>query len=447
MTYLAKINKAKLYNNIPYIVLTISLVIVHYFIFPWDNDGIHFFNATQAYGLLEFLKMRYSTWSSRVIIEGVLYIIVQWDGWIWKILNIFFIVLCAKMISYLFNSQNSKQLNWIICALVIMFPAELYKTAGWGATTMNYLWVLSMGLVSLIPIKKYIKREKLYSWEYLLLSLALIYASNQEQMAIILFSIYSFMICYMIKYKTINKFIIVQWFIIFANIIFIISCPGNKVRLNQEINSYMPNFGEFSILQKSYNGIMSTILYYLTNYEFIFFIFALTITIAIWIKTTNYFKRIISVIPFVITLYFSFIQYFLKLLNGFQDFKEKVSNNIYLIEEKVNQSSLLDFIFCIGLILLIIYLLYIISSNKGRYILLLGILALGFGSRVMLGFSPTLYASSFRTTIFMSYSFIIAIIIILNYIQLDKKVKIIYNSIILIFALTGYGRFLLFVLR
>ncbi|CAG9704379.1 hypothetical protein [Clostridium neonatale] len=122
----------------------------------------------------------------------------------WKVLNIASLMLLAVSISKLLVGKNARRYNWIIVALVLAYPFKDMSTAGWAATTINYTWPLSLGLYSLIIVKKILKNENIKWYEYILSIIALIYAINVEQMCAILLAIYVPITIYlMIKRKLI----------------------------------------------------------------------------------------------------------------------------------------------------------------------------------------------------------------------------------------------------
>ena len=106
-----------------------------------------------------------------------------------------------------------------------------------------------------------------------------------------------------------------------------------------------------------------------------------------------------------------------------------------------NSNNILLFIFCIVLFLSFVYLLYSIKKeNRFNNII---ILFLGCGTRLMMGFSPTIFASRSRTAIFLYVSLVIIIINMLSEIKhllknweincLSTILCIIANLIILFF--------------
>ncbi|MDP4089336.1 MAG: hypothetical protein Q8930_08735 [Bacillota bacterium] len=72
--------------------------------------------------------------------------------------------------------------------------------------------------------------------------------------------------------------------------------------------------------------------------------------------------------------------------------------------------------------------LYLIFENKRYSILAVFIILLGLGSRMVMGFSPTIWASNTRTFIFMYFAFITCAVILYKVILDSKESKYIAYS-------------------
>ena len=70
------------------------------------------------------------------------------------------------------------------------------SSAGWMATTINYYWSLGAILINLYYLKKANNLIKLKWYEYIISSIALLFAANQEQGFAILLGTYFFYIIY-----------------------------------------------------------------------------------------------------------------------------------------------------------------------------------------------------------------------------------------------------------
>lgn len=114
------------------------LVVIHCIIKLNYGDDLFFVKVLNENKLFPWVIDRYNTWSSRVIVESVLLIVMKFGAVFWKVLNIASLMLLAVSISKLLVEKNIRRYNWIIVALVLIYPFKDMSTAGWAATTINY---------------------------------------------------------------------------------------------------------------------------------------------------------------------------------------------------------------------------------------------------------------------------------------------------------------------
>ncbi|MGC3705003.1 hypothetical protein ACPTJ7_14825, partial [Enterococcus faecalis] len=103
-------------------------------------------------------------------------------------------------------------------------------------------WVMAAALLSIWPIMNYI-RGKSVNWLSFILSLVfLIYATNQEQMVVIM--LVSLLVLAGILYLSKMNILITlpHIAIVIASLAFILTCKGNAARNVQETKQWLPNF-------------------------------------------------------------------------------------------------------------------------------------------------------------------------------------------------------------
>ena len=133
------------------ILILLFLGIIHLYIRPVFCDDVkfrtQFINAN--YKIVNLLGKRYMQWSSRVVIEFVMYIMTVLPVIIWKILDILCIFVLYKILSK--YVKNKILLGLCICS----YPFMHLGSAGWIATTTNYLWPFTAGLLAFYMLDKY----------------------------------------------------------------------------------------------------------------------------------------------------------------------------------------------------------------------------------------------------------------------------------------------------
>jgi len=393
-----------------YILLFIIILIYHLLLKINYGDDVWFKNIDSG-EISNYIINRYNNWSSRLIIEVVMIFLLDLPSLVWCILDSLIFVLLAYSISYLFTDNKYK---FIACLLVCIYPLSRFSEAGWYATTLNYLWPLALGLFAFIPIKNAINstKEKRYMYPFYLI--ATLFACNQEQMCAIMLCFYIIFIIYLYKKRKLNKFIICQFLLMLASIFFILTCPGNDVRSIAETSTWYPAYENFGSITKLILGIISTFSVSILYVKIPLLLLTILLPVMIYKDNKNVISRIISLVPITIIGFIKFCRLFL--INVHPIF-EKIINNLSLFTNPIDE-LVIDFkiIFLLFVIIVfyisIIYCLTILLKKENKYLAILILLA-GLSSRFIMGFSPTIFASGFRTFTFLEYSIIILIVYIL----------------------------------
>lgn len=434
----------KIYKKIyfPYILLFILMLLFHILSVRYYGDDFAFKEILNEEALIPWVQSRYFEWTSRIVIEPIMVIILQLPLFIFYIINSFLFVQVSIVIGYFFNKNNSNIYNhYLICLLCLLYPFNDMSTAGWVATSMNYLWPLSFGLVALIPIKKSFENKSMTSFEKIYCTFSLIYAINQEQMCLLIIGFYfTFIIYYKYNKININKIIYIYFITSVIGMVFILMCPGNSNRAILETQAWYPEYGGFNLFQKVILGINSTFAINIFNNNILIllllFMFAY---LGIKYYSKNILKLILSLYPIIImSVLYMFKDYFLKIFPSISKLVEKLgvfTNNVSsnLITDK---KALLILVMCIVFIVCICVCIIINIKKHYNYLIAIIFLA-GFASRVVIGFSPTIYASSNRTFIFLNYSLIIVIYAIIQNLNI-KSQKNVFISIISILSSLQY---------
>lgn len=425
--------------NFPFLVFFIILVLFHIKLEAFYGDDIFFKNIiNEENNIIQYLEQRYNIWSSRLIIETVLVTLAKFELTIWKFLNIGIYMILAKSISKICSKENNKIINYIICGLLLLIPIPALNNTGWIATTTNYLWVASLGMYTLSIIINYIRDIKIQKLEYILYLLATLYAVNQEQMAAAIFAVFGVFICFeLIKkgYKYViknEKFLIILFIITILSLVFILTCPGNAVRKEDEVKRWYPEYASFGLLEKVELGLTSTMKCFVLNTNNIFIIFTLSILVGVCILNKSKWSKILAAIPFIASIFNAcFVDYIVALSSSITSVIEVFRADQLIMS--LNQISIKYLFVMLGyafILLLIPVGIYNIFKRSIKSYVCIGIYFLGLATRFVMSFSPTIFASGERTFMFLYISFIVCTVIILEKIfnsknenlKLDKKI-------------------------
>lgn len=308
MNKIKKILNPKTYPFITLFIIMLGLNLFKSVVFADDN----WFREVLLSGsgplpdistMKDYVIFRYNNWTSRVVIEFFLVIFTGKFPLLWRIFDSLMYVIIAYSIKRIFLNSKENKISWITVILVSMIPILLVREAGWIATSVNYIWPIACGLIALIPIRKCLDNQKINVIEYLIYLPFTLYAINSELVCACILVTYIIFSIYLIIKKKMKPIIILILLLSIISIIFILTCPGNSVRTNQEKATYFSDYNNLSLIEKILIGIISTMNYYLFNFNIIYFIFTLIMMIIVFRKYDNILFKVISCFPFIMRYY------------------------------------------------------------------------------------------------------------------------------------------------
>lgn len=409
--------KQKLHNIMdweyfPILVFTFLILIFHLFVRP-SGDDITYGTVFYKEPVLTFIQDAYFNWSSRIIIMPVAAFFAGNSFWLFSIVNILVYFLLATMISKLFVYENIRQTNWVIIFLLACVPfVTMMTTAGWVVTNIHYLWPLTFSLVALYPIKKIYYKEVIRGYEYPLYFMATVFGMNMEIVAAILVTLYSVFVVYFAAKKKFSLYLLMVLLLLLGNIVFVFVCPGNGVREMQEIIANYPEYATFGIIQKL--AVSATSYVFSIDQNFLLLITTGLAWLFSWQTYKKWSFRLIGIIPFIFCIMVNTVR-IIVLSPKFNHLFSLVTGNT--IHEWITFSGItngyLGFFHYLGLVLMTFFVIALMlmtamlfkDSNK----LGIAILAVGASvmSRVVMGFSPTVYVSGARTFLFQYIAMVI----------------------------------------
>ena len=419
-------------------ILFVLQLILFFAIKPIRYDDAFYIESITGVPILSFVFSRYQDWTSRVLIESMLGFIFRFSKYIWTFGTVICMTLIGYSMSKLFvKKENKKELIMMVLWLVVLYPIERMSSAGWAATTVNYIWPMAFGLFSLISIRKAWDKERIKPLIGILYILATIFACNQEQVcAVLLVTYILFTIILTVRdKKKVSLFMYLQTIITIISIIFILTTPGNAIRKEEEIVTYFPNFNSMSIVEKIVLGITTTMGEMLVKYSITFTIFTFMILMYIWNNYKDRLVRGISAVPFTASIVLSYGSYITEnisvtvqwIRNNFVKETTLLSPVTYTyLGSYVELIISLAVIVCIFVSLLLIF-------NKPKNNIAFYIFGCGLVTRLIMGFSPTIFVSKNRTCIFLEFACLICTLLIWQEFikKAEKKTKTkVYNVVV-----------------
>lgn len=403
------LNKHK--DELPFILaFLVYIILIHLCTREYVGDALQYFKKVlDNYSLLDGAIMRYNTWTSRVIIEIPLYFITHnMHVYIWAFLDIIILIILALSLMKLTQYKQNK----LIILLIILYPFTEMSSAGWIATTINYLWPLALGCTSFVLLDKMYRNEHISLLSILIFMLCELFSTNFETFSVFYFIILTyFTVNMIIEHKFTAKKIVLtvmQFLISIFNICFALVCPGNWVRSAAEVTRWMVDFNSLTPIDKFALGVLDTSSKLIMN-NILFLLFTLVLFVITLKKSKSKLVTILSALPMcsvlLITVLFPLSQNY---LSSYSLLFERSTN----INPMTFNSPLPYIAFAFFVIIMTICVVLLLNAGKSvkSGILVALVFSVGFATRVVLGFSPTLYASLLRTFIFLDFSMIYCIV-------------------------------------
>ncbi len=385
----------------PFFIFFIVAFAAHLFLpLNWGDDKV--FSAEAGLPLSEFLYG-----SSRILTDTMTYIFNKYNI-LWRLFNPVVLTLLAATLSKLL-SVNNKSIKYAVC-LAVTFPTMVIVDAGFIATTVNYLWPVTFGLISLLIFQNIAANTKVPFYVLILGIPLIVYAINMEQMSAVLTAslligcVYLFFVKKKFHIYPIIQLAVSAFGVLYA---YLGNTSQDSSRMLRETARYFPDFDKLNVFQKIELGFSSTMHGLTVDLRLAlvaFLAFTVFISVVAFKRKAHISARITSVLPIA----FAVICPVLNVIKPFESIK-----NFRMNKATYKFSPLADILFVIVLIC-VLYTVARLLDDKLLTLKAFTVLAAGMASRMLMGFSPTVWASGYRTFCIMIISFIIVSVIIFN---------------------------------
>lgn len=390
------------------------LLVEHIFMREYVGDAIAVFSHLIDHSsLLSVLYWRYSSWTSRVLIEAPLIRLSSgMHTTTWAVIDTLMWMLLIWSLMALTHYKH----NYLVISLVFIYPIIQMQSAGWMATTINYLWPLAMGSYAMVLLDRIYNQKKVGVVPALLALFALAFATNFEIFGIMylcLLTYFSLAMCYFRRFTILGFiFTVLQYAISIANIVFALYSPGNKLRLVTETKDNMLDFSGLTVVDKFVIGVNHAFSE-MTDNSFLFLCFAFMIFL---VAVTSQRRSKVLVATGIVPLAFVLTRTILKPIVIIYSPKFDQLFNDVADQARVGATNYFNFTSYVPFVLysLIFAAVLIVLLNAfeklSTGLFLDVVLISGLLTAVAVGFSPTVYASGPRTLLFLNFSFIYIIV-------------------------------------
>lgn len=358
-------------------------------------DDVKFLNALENSRFSEWIVWRYQNWSGRVSIESIMVLTIGYS-WFWKLSIPLLQVLLSFSLARICMGRASTRATFLIMILLMTIPKEISSQAVfWITGHYNYLMPTAMAFYAL-SVAMLERRSKLESGLALLATCILGY---HEQVAIV------FLItCLVLVFTRKRRFDLLLFASASINGLILFSAPGNTNRMVVETWRWFPQFSDYALLDKVMLGTDK--LYQLVNIQHNWpFFLLLGYLMLLFARHFN--KEPLDQLALLIIASYLVV---LAINNHTQPFSSSPLLSVYrggLDPSSVASShTYVCYLHLFTTFSSLFYMLLKLAMHYDGIIQAGGLILMALMSVVMVGFSPTVYASSWRVTYLAEVLFI-----------------------------------------
>lgn len=363
-----------------------------------SDDAYHLEHGVLAENLFELIRGRFFS-NGRFLTDGAAFFAYHLPFSVWKILDTCMYGILLILIWRMFTDR-SKEMLFICAGNLLLLPIyTLLRSAGYIATSTNYIYTFVALLVGAFPVIKCMRHERCHAAFYLFSLSGIIYTCNQDQMGVLCVGAFFFISAvYLVRWIRDQRkadfrvllhgagYLLIS--LLVFGLMFLVPGHIERMKSTAEMEAYLPVYAEWSTGYKLYRGAATTFAWLFYSRQALLLLFCLSLLAAVYV-----WNRKMVVFPALLLL----------LVTGVQEIDSEcfviVHEYAYHMPDLQEISTHPQGIIVSSLI----FLLMILSAAalwggcRDLCVSLFILNILGFGSRFMMGFSATIYASSFRT--------------------------------------------------
>lgn len=434
----------------PLLIIAFLTLVFNFYMASVGGDDVTYLDRLNSIGLIEASKLNYEGWSARIIIEAFLMYLAKYFT-LWKILNAAVMTGTVWLLTKYAFPKITGQTLFLTFGVYSFVPYGMMDEAGWVATALNYHWAVFLALVAFYPFYQKLQEEKITIPMYVASLAAAVFALNQEQVNSCFLVFTTIISVYLFKKKQYEFKLLAFSLLSLAGLGLFLLTPGTAVRTGIETEVRFPAFENFSFINKLDIGLSSFGKPFFIDSNILFFLLFALVAFLAFTRSQNYYVRFLSMIP----LGFNVMVY----LGGTMrlGFTHYASNHLSAIfsTDRLNEifadtgtgiafrhpSTWIPTLLILGLVLCLLVGLVTSFEDPKVGILAALIFLMGASARVIIGFSPTSWASGIRTY-FITY--MVAAFLVLLLMNELRKISKSKNEVLgLAVSVIGFCTFLL----
>lgn len=381
---------------------------------PLYGDDAYLLPLVGVRSIPEHFTTLYNT-NGKIFTDFLAFLFYHLPYPVWKLFNTGMFLAIAILFVKLFTKNTPVHVLWV-CMLIACFPLRYLGTAGYIATCANYLYPLA-GILFIALQLKQLCRGKVHPLLQLACFPVTVYVLNQDQAACVLLGGVLLFLVY-VWFERPEERYLERWiagYFVFALICYVVlfTLPGhiNRMKDPLEMELYLPEYKDWNLFKKLLCGFTSTVANLFFHHVPITVLFFFLLFLSCTEKTVLW-QRIVAAVPLVLVLVLSLLD------DGLFLFYRNEMPDLKAFPDPGGIVALAISCICLACTVVTIWCRF--RWHRRWY--LLGLLLLGGGSRVMMGLSPTVYASQHRTFTYLLFCLLGCCVLLLREVEkLEKK--------------------------
>ncbi|MBN2920599.1 MAG: hypothetical protein JTJ28_13455 [Lactobacillus sp.] len=381
----------KMNKLFPYVPLMFGILYFYYISCSavlYGDDLVYIHNL-DGKSVLQWCKEFYCNWGGRVPLQLLDIIFLYRSVKLWRFFNTVIMTVntvYTVKIAKLFN-KNLKGMSLFLLItfqmiLFVFMPQPTFNDGAiWITGSFNYLLPCAMLVMSLYPFIANIKEVKISKLEYMLSYLSVLLCCYAEQTAAVF--VCMAIICLLIQFvqkKCVSKDLIFLLIFGSINCFVMFMAPGNKVRYDAELICWYQTFDTYNMFDKIVVGLIHTTKVLMQN-GFIYFAILL-----LFMGLMTYRKDKELMFSYLFLCFITFVNYHLV-----YNLTDEVVWQIYSIRTLITIGML-----CFWILYFSWFLFYLLKDDMNLSVVTSMLLLATFCAGIVMGMSPTIYASGLR---------------------------------------------------
>lgn len=347
----------------------------------------------------------YHTWSSRVLVNFLIFIFTATSPVVWAVFTGISMFVLMKSMKYMFcDGWSHSAGSFLVFCMIVMFPYGNVMSAGWIATTATYISPIAFGMLSLVPIKKVLRDEKIGRLEAAGYFVSLLYGANNEQvMVMILICYLAALVWYTAVKKKMNPYLMLYTSAAVLSAVFVATCPGNAVRKVDSIEDFFPTFEQMNFIDHAELGYETSAHRLIFGNNLFFEVFCVLLCVLVWKKYKDPIVQSLASVPAMIALLYGPFRTLL-----LKPIVTHVFPHLYQLADEIPSCGLVtpesggglvpyaEFMLMTLCLVIALVDVFLLCESWEQFLASTILLLAGFASMAAMGFSPTIYASGLR---------------------------------------------------